>query len=176
MVIVERVLKVAPALCLDLDGTVRRSKSGAEFIAGPEDVEVFPDVEAKLWEYRDKGFLILGVSNQGGVAHGFKTSARSRAEVEATAAAFTRNPFQLVKCCFHDARGKVEPYAHRSLLRKPSYGMLAIAEQDFFAAGYVVEWDRSLFVGDRQEDRECALGAGIAFEWAWEFFGRPAPN
>lgn len=96
--------KVVPALCVDLDGTVRRYKSG-EFISGPSDLELFPDAEAKLWEYRDDGFLIIGVSNQGGVAHGHKTELCQQAEIDATCRAFQRNPFHLIKCCYHDEAG-----------------------------------------------------------------------
>lgn len=121
----ERNFKISPALCLDLDGTIRHSASG-EFINGPEDVRLFPDVEAKLWEYRDRGYVIFGISNQGGVAHGFKTARQNDLEVEATFAAFKRNPFHMIKCCYHDAKGEVAPYNHRSLLRKPDYGMLAL--------------------------------------------------
>lgn len=81
-------------------------------------------------------------------------------------------PFHIVKQCYHHPQGKVEPYNHRSLLRKPDIGMLAIAEVDAYKAGVVVDWDNSLFVGDRPEDEECAKRAGIRFIWADEFFER----
>lgn len=167
----ERNFKLCPALCLDLDGTVRFSAEG-EFINKAEDVRLFPDAEMKIWEYRDQGFLVFGISNQGGVAHGFKTAQGCNLEVEATFKQFKRNPFHIIKCCFHDERGKVEPYNHRSLLRKPDYGMLAICEVESFQAGYIVDWNNSLFVGDRSEDRDIANKAGIKFIPAEVFFGR----
>jgi D-glycero-D-manno-heptose 1,7-bisphosphate phosphatase len=171
----ERNFKLWPALCLDLDDTVRYSANG-KFINKAEDVRLFPDVEAKLWEYRDNHFLIFGVSNQGGVAHGFKTSRGVDQEIEATFMLFKRNPFHIVKCCLHEADGKVEPYNHRSLLRKPDYGMLALCEVEAFQAGYIVDWDKSLFVGDRSEDRDIADKAGIKFIPAEVFFGRGMPQ
>lgn len=64
--------RLQPALCLDFDGTIRFSKR-AEFINSPADICLFPGVEPVLWEYRGKGYLILGITNQGGVAFGFKT-------------------------------------------------------------------------------------------------------
>lgn len=170
----ERNFKVCPALCLDLDGTVRYSASG-EFINGPDDVRLFDDVEAKIWEYRDKGYIVFGISNQGGVAHGFKSASDNDQEIEATFAAFNRNPFHIIKCCYHDERGKVAPYNHRSLLRKPDYGMLSLCEVEAFQAGYIVDWDNSLMVGDRAEDQHMALNAKINFQWAYEFFGREQP-
>jgi D-glycero-D-manno-heptose 1,7-bisphosphate phosphatase len=164
--------KLAPALCLDLDGTVRHSKSG-EFINGPEDVALFDGVEEKIWQYRDRGWLIFGITNQGGVAYGFKTPLDNDAELDAMIALFLRgSPFHIIKSCYHHGDGEVEPYCHRSLLRKPNIGMLAICEVDARDGGYIVDWDRSLFVGDRPEDEKCAQLAGIDFEWANVFFGR----
>jgi D-glycero-D-manno-heptose 1,7-bisphosphate phosphatase len=163
---------VLPALCLDLDGTVRYSASG-EFVNHPDDVRLFDDVEEKIWEYREeRGFLILGISNQAGVAHGFKTQLSNDAEIKRTLELFERNPFHIVKCCYHHPSGKVEPYNHRSLLRKPDIGMLAVCEVEAFEEGYIIDWDKSIFVGDRPEDAVCAHNAGIQFASADEFFGR----
>ena len=167
--------RLAPALILDLDGTVRRHKDDPEgFINPADDVALFPDVEEKAWAYRDAGHLVLGVSNQGGVAFGHKTPESFWAELEAMSSLWERgDPFHLIKASFHHPGGNVVPYCSaRSLLRKPSHGMLALMELELFQEGYVVDWDRSLFVGDRPEDQKCAEGAGIRFEWAAEFFGR----
>lgn len=163
--------KVCPALCLDLDGTVRYSKSG-KFISGPDDIALFDGVEQQIWSYRNNGYLIFGITNQGGVAYGLKTPASHMAEIDATIALFDQNPFHIIKSCYHHPGGKVEPYNHRSLLRKPNIGMLILCEVEAWEKGYIVEWDNSLFVGDRPEDQKCAENAGIAFQWADSFFGR----
>lgn len=160
-----------PALCLDLDGTVRYSKSG-EFITYLDDIALFPDVEPKLWEYRNQGYLILGVSNQGGVAFGHKTPRDVELELDMMASLFQKDPFHFIKCAYHHPQGTVAPYNHRSLLRKPDIGMLACMEVELYEAGFIVDWDRSLFVGDRPEDQQCAANAGIEFHWADDFFGR----
>lgn len=162
---------VMPALCLDLDGTVRHSKQ-FDFIRGANDVALFPDVEAVLWEYRNEGYLIFGLSNQGGVAHEFKSVEDVVSEMDAMLALFTHNPFHLIKQCYHHETGRRFPYNHRSLLRKPGIGMLALMEVEAFDAGYVVDWNRSLLVGDRPEDEECAQNARIPFQWAEAFFRR----
>lgn len=163
--------QLKPALCLDLDGTIRYSKNG-EFINSPKDVALFSGVEEKIWEYRDKGYLIFGITNQGGVAYGYKSHADHWAELEATLNLFERNPFHLIKSCYHHPDGTVEPYNHRSLLRKPDIGMLAICEAQMWDEGYIVDWNNSLFVGDRPEDEQCAKNAGIAFKHANDFFER----
>lgn len=172
----ERNFKLQPALCLDLDGTVRYSAEGT-FINKPEDVRLYDGVEEVIWKHRDAGYLVFGISNQGGVAHGFKTPQQNDAEIEAMFRLFKRNPFHVVKCCYHDVLGKVMPFNHRSLLRKPDYGMLALCEVEAFQAGYIVNWTASIVVGDRPEDKEMATNAGIPFfVWAWEFFGREKPE
>ena len=166
----------APALVVDLDGTVRFCKDDPEgFINEAEDVALYDGVEGVLWKHRDNGSLILGASNQGGVAFGFKTPQDFMAELDAMDELWERgNPFHIIKACYHHAEGDVVPYNARSLLRKPAYGMLALMELEAFREGYIIDWDESLFVGDRQEDRTCAEAAGIDFEWADSFFGREA--
>lgn len=167
--------KVVPALCLDLDGTVRYSQNG-EFINKPEDIALFDGVEEKIWQYRNEGYLIFGLTNQGGVAYGYKIPMDNDAEIDMMCSLFKRNPFHIIKSCLHHEKGTQEPYNHRSLLRKPNIGMLALCEVDAWEYGYIVDWDNSIFVGDRPEDEQCALKAGVYFRWAWDFFGRPDPN
>lgn len=162
------------ALCLDLDGTIRYSKTDPKgFIKCPDDIVLFPGVEAKLREYLDSGeWLIFGISNQGGVATGFKTWQDNDAELDATVALFEQgNPFYCIKCCFHHPDGKF-PFNKRSLMRKPNIGMLVECETDAFEQGYLIDWDNSLFVGDRPEDEECAHRAGMLFQTADAFFSR----
>ena len=86
---------------------------------------------------------------------------------------FKDNPFHFVKFCFHDGKGKIEPYNHRSLLRKPDIGMLAVMEVEAYEVGIVIDWDKSLFVGDRPEDEQCAKNAGITFNHIDEFLNKP---
>jgi D-glycero-D-manno-heptose 1,7-bisphosphate phosphatase len=162
---------VHPALVLDLDGTVRYSKSG-KFINGPKDIALYPDVEERIWQFRNMGYLIFGVTNQGGVAYGFKTLQDAHDEIEAMINLFEKNPFHIIEGCPLHESGKEESYKYRSLLRKPNIGMLAVCESDAFDAGYVVDWNNSLMVGDRGEDRDCAQAAGIKFQWDYEFFNR----
>lgn len=170
-----RTIQVKPALCLDLDGTIRYSKAG-KFINRPEDIALFDGVEPILWGYRNSDFLIFGISNQGGVAFGKKSPHQESAEIAATLALFKKNPFHIVKTCWHHELGTAFPFNRRSLFRKPNIGMLALCEYEAFNAGFAVDWDNSTFVGDRPEDEECARRADIDFRWAWEFFNRPQPE
>ena len=160
---------LSKALIVDLDGTVRRSKSGREFISDKNDIELIPGVEEKIWKYRMERWLVLGITNQGGVAYGYKTPEQVDEELDATVALFKKNPFVSIKSSLNHPLGNVEPYCHRSLVRKPDIGMLVIIESELWGYGIIPDWDNSLFVGDRPEDEECAKRAGIRFKHINDF-------
>ena len=160
--------EVKPALFLDLDGTIRYGKSGT-FIKDVHDIALYDGIPELVWKYRNEGYLIIGISNQGGVAHGFKTHQEIDAEMERTILLFDKNPFHDIKWCLHHPDGNVEPYCHESRFRKPDIGMICEAEVDCFNAGFIIDYSKSIFVGDRPEDKECAKRAGIQFMDAEEF-------
>ena len=153
------------ALCLDLDGTVRHSRKG-RFITDPDDVVLYPGVPERLAHYpREASWLRFAVSNQGGVAYGYKDAEQVVAEAEATAALFDENPFDVMVFALAMPYGKVEKLNFDSLFRKPGYGMLALCEAVAYQHGYIVSWEHSVMVGDRDEDRVMAENVGvIAFE------------
>ena len=163
--------EVKPALCLDFDGTIRYSITG-KFIDKPDDIRLFEGVEEKIWEYKEQGYLICGITNQGGVAFGFKTVEDHNKEVEKTLSLFKKDPFDLIQVSFNHPKGKTFPFKYRSLLRKPDSGMLVLCEVQAKEKGIVIDWDKSIFVGDREEDQQCAESAGVKFISANEFFSR----
>lgn len=165
-------MKITPAACFDLDGTIRYSANGI-YIETPEDIRLYPEVDQKLWELRKAGYLLFGISNQGGVAYGKKSEQDVANELIRTFELFPNgNPFHIVKTCYHMEGGTHEPYNIRSLMRKPYYGMLVLCEQEAIMKGWALDWNNSFFVGDRDEDRQCAEAAGIKFYEANEYFGR----
>lgn len=162
------------ALVLDLDGTVRRNKNGKSFIDKLDDIELMPGMEDAIRKYRKAGYFIIAASNQGGVAHGHKIPLEIEAQLDRMISLFVHgNPFHIIKCCFHMPDGKIEPYRHRSLLRKPYIGMLAIAEMEAYNHMVVIDWDKSLFVGDQPEDEQCAKNADVPFKYVDKFLSEP---
>ena len=166
-------LILKPALCLDFDGTIRHSKTG-KFINHPDDIILFPDVEEKIWDYRNNGYLIFGFTNQGGVAFGYKTVDDVKKENQRTIDLFSKDPFHIVQASFAHEKGRETNFKYRSLLRKPNYGMLVVCEVKAQELGFNVDWDNSVFVGDRDDDKFCAKNAGIEFISADDFFNRKA--
>ena len=162
---------VAPALVLDLDGTVRKSKSGG-FINDPSDQEpMYEDVGRVLQAYRREGYYIAGLTNQGGVAHGHLTEDDVHEGLRKTASMIAGFDYILAVPFSNGDGATVEPYNRRSLLRKPEMGGLAVIEHEAKASsGVIINWEESVMVGDRDTDRQCAKKAGVAYHDAEHFF------
>lgn len=162
-----------PVLVCDLDGTIRYNRNDPDdFIKGPDTVSVYEDVEEVLWNYRNEGYVIAGLSNQGGVAYGFKSRFQARREVDAMIEQFDTNPFFSVQLVFEEPGGENVPHDWRSLRRKPQIGALGVLEDELYQNGYLPNWDESIVVGDRDEDRKLAENANIDFVGSDKFFNR----
>lgn len=159
-----------PLLCLDLDGTVREGPDDAlgKFVNGPEDVRVFPEAVTMMKRWKDAGGRIIGVSNQGGIALGYTTTELVRAAMWET---FRQagGLFDKIQWCSHHPNAQdIEMAA--CWCRKPKPGM--IIEQAIELTMLYNEYYppyMALMVGDRDEDKECAELAGIAFQDAREW-------
>lgn len=170
-------------LILDMDGTVRIKKGGipgdlkAGFIQSPDDQEIIPGVARAIESYAKEGWLIVGCSNQGGVAAGKKTIEDCFEEQLYTLKLVP----ELHKIYFcPDYEGKQLGIVYRDhcrlanasesdflcdfpSFRKPEPGMI-----NFILVSH--ECDRLLFVGDRPEDEQAAAKAGIDFQWAKDWW------
>ncbi len=170
-------------LLLDMDGTVRRPKSGAKFISSPDDQEIIPEAVRKIEEYHQGGWLCVGITNQGGVAAGHKTLNDAIAEQAITLALCPQ--IALIYFC-PDFEGEIcysveggeknticryerahfrHPVEQSELLyrsfRKPGDGMLWLAIDKSGMLAIEV-----LMVGDRLEDEAAAKSANVPFLWA----------
>lgn len=173
-------------LILDMDGTVRIKKGGtpgdikAGFISHPEDQEIIPGAAKAIEVYAKEGWLIVGVSNQGGVAAGKKTMRSCSVEQQNT-----------VKLCPEisriffcpDYEGKQLFVAYSSHVRLISYPTHVFYQEGMQFSSFrkpepgMIEWikaveepDKILFVGDRPEDEQAAEKAGIDFQWAKDWW------
>lgn len=162
-------MDIKPVLFLDLDGTIRESRTGG-FIDGPDDVQIIQGRGAVLEKYFNEGWVLIGVTNQGGIAHGHKDPSQVHAENRKTNDLLQGKLKDIYFSPFHEESDH-KVFGRASLLRKPHYGMLVQAEIDLPRDhGILPAIDHSLMVGDREEDQKCAEKAGIDFQWAEEFF------
>jgi len=170
-----------PAIIADFDGTIRHPPEGKEFINHPEHVRLYPGVFEKLWHHRNHGHVIFGLTNQGGVAHGHKTPDDLLREVYRMRSIGEergqRWPFHEWYACFLMENGSVGPYSARSLNRKPRYGGLAVLSRRLWENHSLrVDWDRSIMIGDSEDDFGCAKNAEIGFLDAQTFREQPATD
>lgn len=156
--------KMVPVLYCDLDGTVRKGKDElGRFVNGPEDVEIFEEVPDLLRKYRDLGWRIVGVSNQGGIALGHMsmlTCIRAMKETQKQSG----RAFDKIAWCSHYPGEDVPPEKAVCWCRKPRPGLvietaLALSNQ----TREIYPPHLGLFVGDRPEDEGCADNAGLRF-------------
>lgn len=159
-----------PVLYLDLDGTVRQGKDDelGRFVNGPEDVRVFPEAVVMMRRWKAGGGRIIGVSNQGGVALRLVSYEQVIAAMVETHRQVD-GLFDKIVCCVHHPDAE-HPEMARCWCRKPSPGLLIEAALDLAAEHHEMYPPyMALFVGDRDEDRECARIASIDFLTAAEW-------
>lgn len=162
-----------PALFVDLDGTVRETRTGRVHPIEPTDQRIRPGVRERLTEYRARGYAIVGVTNQAGVAFGTLTEEDVRAINRRLDEELLPGLFDLILYCPYHPWADLPAYRRDAPCRKPRPGM-AYEARDRLG----LDLRASLMVGDMQADRGFAANAGIgAFAWADDFFGPdPAPR
>ncbi len=139
----------ARAIFLDRDGVLNRPVIRNRKPYPParvEDLEIYEGLRDPLQRLKDRGFVLIVVTNQPDVARG----ATPRATVEAINQAIAGEIPAIDKfmVCYHDNEDGCD-------CRKPRPGMLLAG-----AAEFDVDLARSYMVGDRRGDVEAGLAAG----------------
>lgn len=170
-------------LLLDKDGTLIFPKSGAKFVSDPWDQAPLHNVPKTLKKYAANGWEMTITSNQGGVAASHKSLANCILEMKYCLELFPEikevyfcPDFEGKECwkiwgdCGEDCQILYSQNSWETmelqiagLFRKPNPGMLTLAASFY-------NFDEILYVGDRPEDEEAALGAKFPFQWAADFF------
>jgi HAD superfamily hydrolase (TIGR01662 family) len=146
------------ALLVDYDGTLRECVGGnGKFPTDKSHVEVKPGRTKILQAYKDKGYRLLGISNQSGVAKGDLTEEKARE-------LFDHTNQQLgvdieYRFCSHQS-APISCYC-----RKPMPGIFVE-----FMMKYKLNPKECIFVGDMTSDKTMAARAGIQYVDQAEFF------
>jgi D-glycero-D-manno-heptose 1,7-bisphosphate phosphatase len=137
------------AVFLDRDGVINVERGYTHRL---EDFVILPDLVENLQDYLKKGYLLIVVSNQSGIAKGLYT----QAEVE-TIHSFLTNELtkrnihlsEIYYCVHH-------PDVCRCICRKPDSLFVEKA-----LARFNIDPARSYFIGDKDRDVEAAEKAGV---------------
>ena len=135
------------ALFLDRDGIVNEDTG---YPWKPEHIKFTRGIFDFCRSAVEKGYIIVVVSNQAGVAKGLYTEEDVRSLHRWMDSVFRANGIPIARfyyCPFH-VNGTIAHYARTSELRKPGPGMIVKAADDLG-----IDIGRSVMVGDKPSDR-----------------------
>lgn len=141
---------VNKALILDYDDTLRTSNGPEKYPTKPEHITILPGRKEKIQEYKDKGYLVFGVSNQSGVAKKKLTAAEAQACFDHTNQLLGHNIEVLF--CPHSVP-PVNCYCRKP---HPASGVYLIEK-------YKLEPKSCIMVGDQTTDKTFAARCGFKF-------------
>ncbi len=149
-------LPLRPAAFLDRDGVLNRDTG---FVYKPEDFFWLKGAKETVRFFNERGYLVLVVTNQSGVAQGFYGEREVRAlhdwmNSELAKAGGRVDGFYY---CPHHPQGSREEYRKICECRKPAPGLLRQAIRD-----WPIDTARSLLIGDKERDLKAGEAAGIA--------------
>ena len=154
---VKERINIKRAVFFDRDGTLCKDPG---YLRRMEDFEVFPGI-GSLARLKERGFLLIGVSNQSGIARGLV----DEEFVKRINAIFLHTyGFDGFYYCPH------HPDEHCSC-RKPQPGLLLDARAD-----YDIDLKRSFVVGDKDLDMLLARSVGATGIMVTTGYDRVSPN
>ena len=142
-------------LFLDRDGVINLDVG---YLSDPAQLEFIPGAIEAMKEAQTRGYDIIVVTNQSGVARGYYTEE----DVQALHAEMSRRleaesvHILAYYYCPHHPEGTVEAYKKACDCRKPNPGMLTKAIEEWH-----VDVDGSFLVGDKPSDVEAAESIGM---------------
>ncbi|MBN1757637.1 MAG: HAD family hydrolase [Chitinispirillaceae bacterium] len=140
-------MNLRKALFLDRDGIIN---DDVRYAHKPEQIRFCDGIFKLCRTAREKGYLLLVMTNQAGVAKGHFTEEHVRALHEWMAGRFADRGVPITAfyyCPFHKD-GVVERYRKDDTCRKPKPGMFLKAAQE-----HGIDLSRSLMIGDKASDR-----------------------
>lgn len=156
-------------IIFDIDGTLVTTKSGETFRVSAGDWQWLPGRLQKCHDLASNGTYVALATNQAGVA--FPWSKFTESEITAVVVGMVEEmgAHAWAMCCTSPNIKALPQYFNpNDRRRKPGPGMIEeIMEQLGCSPA------ETLYVGDRPEDEQAARAAGVAFQWADDFFEQP---
>ncbi len=144
-----------PAIFLDRDGTINEEMGYINHIAR---FKIFPFVAESIRILRDKGFKIIVVTNQSGIARGYFTEKLLEKVHQNLKIYLTENETRvdgIYYCPHHPKEGKGENKKNCNC-RKPKPGLIERAAKE-----HDIDLKKSYMIGDRFKDMEFAKNLNI---------------
>lgn len=147
-------------LFMDRDGTINVLKEDAYHLADSSSVVLIPGVEKLIKKFNDNGYMVIVISNQGGVGIGLYTEedVYSIQEVITQKLKAYNAVIDDWYYCFHHHLKGLGKYKVECNCRKPGPANVLHAVNK-----YGIDKDKSFFIGDNITDAKCAENAGIRY-------------
>lgn len=140
--------KMNKAVFFDRDGVL--NKEIGDYISHPDALEILPDVPKALMVIKEKGYMIIVITNQGGIAKGLYTHETLQKIHQKLANSVGLNMIDAIYYCpHHNTKGKC-------ICRKPDSLMLEKA-----ISKYNINKGLSFLLGDKERDILSAQKVGI---------------
>jgi HAD superfamily hydrolase (TIGR01662 family) len=149
---------VNKAVIFDFDGTLRTHEGPEKYPTAPDQVRAFAARTPKIIEWAKKGYILLGASNQSGIAKGNLTDADAKACFDETLKQLGVK-FEEVLYCPH----KVPPITCYCRKPGPGMGVQLIVK-------YKLDPRQCIYVGDMTTDKSFAGRCGFKYVDHGEFF------
>jgi HAD superfamily hydrolase (TIGR01662 family) len=144
------------AVIFDYDGTLRESLGDYDYPTKISEIKVIPQMAKVIEDFKRKGYILLGASNQSGIAKGILSEADAVACFEET------NRQLGVRLDFLYCSHRIPPVS--CYCRKPHPGMGVS-----FIEKYKLRPSDCIMVGDQTTDKTFAERCGFKFVYAHEF-------
>ena len=144
-----------PAIFLDRDGVINKDNG---YVSQRDDFEFIEGTIEACIELQKKGYLLVVITNQSGIARGLFTEAQFNTLTEWMDWSMSDRGVDLdgiYYCPHHSEEGQGE-FKIDCECRKPKPGMLMNAIEDLN-----IDIDTSILVGDKTSDLQAGIAAGI---------------
>ena len=138
------------AVFIDRDGTLIEE---VNFLHRVEDLRYFPFTDEAVRLLKERGFLVVLVTNQSGISRGIYTVDDMHAVHERIQADLTEK-LDAIYFCPHLPEGTIEKYSFACDCRKPAAGMLLQAARE-----HQIDLENSWLIGDSPKDAEAGRRA-----------------
>lgn len=142
-------------LFLDRDGVINVNHG---YVHTPEGTEWVPGIVELCKAAQARGYALVVVTNQAGIARGYYSEAQFAAYTHWVHQHFAAAGVSIVATyyCPHHPQAGQGDYQVDCDCRKPAPGMLLAADQ-----AHAVDWAGSLLVGDKRTDIQAGQAAGV---------------
>jgi len=140
-------IKVQSAVFIDRDGVINKKMPEGDYVKDWSEFSFLPGVFEGLRILKDKGFLLIVVTNQRCIARGIITEEKLKEihKLMINEMEKNRTGVNAIYHCPHENNEKCD-------CRKPEPGMILRAANDFMSKGIQIDMEKSYMIGDSEKD------------------------